>query len=276
MAIANRVTADPDAPFTLASLVGDAGVGANGEKLVQTLAHYYPPELEAATLKRVNQPLTDGLDEDAIASIAKVAGAPEDSDLNVKVRGGELRASDAVVLYAFHDDSGQLWKGCFPYSQLGKSDPDGHVSQRESLAGSPAAEDYEKARAKARAAAGDDGSSAEAESLRAEVESLREQLEGAGKDPEPVKDYADANARDIATMLSAADRATAARVHEYEAAHDDRSTVIQAAEKRIAALDAEDQAATEAAAQKDAELETLRARVAELEAPQGSDSTSGS
>lgn len=259
MAIADRITNDPDAPFTLASLVGDAGSGANGEKLVNTLAHAYPQALQAATLKRLNERLTNALDQDAIDSVAEAAGAPADSDLNVKVRGGDVREKDAVVTYAFHDETGQLWKGCFPWTELGKSDPDGHVSQRESLAGAPEAAEYERAQAKARRA----GESSETKSLRAKVEELQAQLESqpAPGDPEPVRDYGKAKATDIATMLSAADRSTTARVWEYERSHEQRKTVVEAAEKRIAALDAADKAAVD-------EVATLRARVAELEAAQ--------
>jgi hypothetical protein len=254
MAIANRLTEDADAPFTLAALVTEAGSAGNGEKLVNTLMRAYPAALQAATLKRVNQRLTDQLDQDAISGVAKVAGAPADSDLNVKVRGGETRESDAVITYAFHDAEGQLWKGCFPYTELGKTDPRDHVSQRESLAGSPAAEDHAKALAKARAAA---GRSEETRGLQARIAELEAQVEAQGDDPEPAE-YDGKDAREIAADLADAPRETVQRVLVFEQAHKDRSTITTAAQKRLDALDQADAA-------KDAELETLRSRVAELE-----------
>jgi BMFP domain-containing protein YqiC len=255
--------ADPDAPFTLASLVGDAGVGANGEKLVDTLKHHYPPDLRAAMLKRINRRLTDGLSQDQIGSAAKVAGAPADSDLNVKVHGGQSRDSDAVVTYAFHDDEGRLWKGTFPYSELGKSSPDGHVSQRESLAGAPAAEDYAKAQAKARKAAG----SADTDALHERIAELEAQVDAQGDDPEPAE-YEGKNAREIAASLGDASRETAARLLSFERDHENRTTVVTAAEKRLEAISVEEAAAVKAQADQAAENDALKARIAELEAAQ--------
>jgi hypothetical protein len=213
MAIANRLTEDADAPFTLAALVTEAGSAGNGEKLVNTLMRAYPAALQAAPLK-----------------------------------------SDAVITYAFHDAEGQLWKGCFPYTELGKTDPRDHVSQRESLAGSPAAEDHAKALAKARAAA---GSSEETRGLQARIAELEAQVEAQGDDPEPAE-YDGKDAREIAADLADAPRETVQRVLVFEQAHKDRSTITTAAQKRLDALDQADAA-------KDAELETLRLRVAELE-----------
>lgn len=261
MAIATR-NADPDAPFTLASLVGEAGSGANGEKLVQTLRYHYPPELEAATLKRVNARLTSALDQAAMESVVKIAGAPADSDLNVKVRGGLTRERDAVVVYAFHDETGQLWKGCFPYEDLGKPSSERHVAQKDAIMNAPAAADYARVQAKIRAAQRDP----EADSLRERVAELEAQLEESGQDPAPAE-YEGRNAREIATLIADAPRETAERLQAYERAHEDRATIVNAADKRLNALDADDRAAADAQAAQAAEVERLRARVAELEGP---------
>lgn len=130
-------SSDTDIEFRASDLIGTAGIGSNGEKLVNTLLDYYPAELQAAQLKRVNERLDADLD---LGKVAKIAGVKRVEQ--ARVRGGESSDDDAVVTYAFLDSTGEVWKGCFPYSDLGKSSSDGHVSQRDSLNASAAAAEH--------------------------------------------------------------------------------------------------------------------------------------
>lgn len=143
-------TTEETVEFRASDLIGSAGVGANGEKLVNTLDYHYPPELQAALLRRENVALTSELDDDAYASVARLAGV--DKIDNVKVRGGERNADEAWVTYAYIDDRGDVVKGAFPYGDLGRKSSDQHISQRESILQSPAARDHLAAQAKADAA----------------------------------------------------------------------------------------------------------------------------
>lgn len=129
--------ASDETEFSAADLVGSAGSGSNGEKLVNTLLYHYTPELKAAMLKRINPALDEELPEDATEQVAKLVGV--DQIEQVHVRGGERRPADAVISYAFFDSNGAVWKGCFPYDDLarGSLTQGRHVSQRESLAASP-------------------------------------------------------------------------------------------------------------------------------------------
>lgn len=251
-----------DAPFSLSSLVGEAGAASNGELLVNSLLHHYPPELKAALLKRENERLLAEVSrEDLVDGASRIVGRKVES---ATIRGGEHSDAAAVVTYAYTDGRGDIVKGFFPYDDLGESSSRGHVSQKDSLASSPAARDYESAQAKARASAEATGlaqAEREAEELRAQVADLETQVaEQAEKPP------LEGNATEIAAKLRESDRAQVERVLEFERAHDDRSTVMNAAEKRLEVLDDEDQAAAAAAAAQEAENEALRARVAELEA----------
>lgn len=272
-------TDTPDAPFVASDLVGSAGIGSEAERLIATLALHVPPELEAVQLRRINESLTaqafgggiaiaDAGDDDkkrwktANDNVAKIAGA-ERIEYAV-VRGGERNSDDAWVSYVYLDHRGVDVKGAFPYSDLSSGKSDKHVSQRDSVMRSPAARDHAAAQAKAENAPASD----EVARLREQIEALSERLDQDPGDPEPVKDYGKANAADIATMLGTADRATVVRVLEYEQAHKERSTVTDAATKRIEALDEADreaEAERQALADRNAELE---ARIAELEAAQ--------
>src|SRR5205085_1817094 len=144
-------TATDEVDFSASDLIGSAGVGGNGEKLVNTLTDYYPPELDAALNRRVNDELTAELDDKAWKSAAKIAGVPQVRSL--KVRGGQSRHEDAWVTYAYFTARGEVMKGAFPYGDLGEDSSDDHVSQRDSLAGSNAARDHAAAQEKAAAAA---------------------------------------------------------------------------------------------------------------------------
>lgn len=131
---------EEEVEFRASDLIGPAGTGSNGEKLVNTLHHHYPPELKAALIKRINPALDDQLTDRDRQRIAKIAGVQEIAQ--ARVRGGENRSDQAVVTYAWLDGQGQVWKGCFPYSDLEAGESDGHVSQRDRLAQSPEARDH--------------------------------------------------------------------------------------------------------------------------------------
>lgn len=126
--------------FRASDLIGPAGSGSNGEKLVNMLLDHYPPELQAALEKRINRQLDAELDDKARGRIAKIAGVEEIEQAHV--RGGARRHDQAVVTYAWLDDTGQVWKGCFPYDDLAGGSSDAHVSQRDSLAKSAIAKQH--------------------------------------------------------------------------------------------------------------------------------------
>lgn len=246
--------------FRASDLIGSAGVGSNGEKLISTLDYHYPPELQAALLRRPNEELRGKLSDTIVANVAKIAGA--DRIAHLEVRGGDVDPDDAYITYAFYDRLRTVVKGAIPWADRGKSSSDGHVSQRDSVLNSPAARDHLAAKAKADAAA----SSEDVDALRAEVEALSERLsEKREQEPEPFLGYSDARAADLATELSHLSRELAVTVLDYERAHEDRSTVTNAAQKRIDTLDAEDAAARAEQERVATENEQLRARVAELE-----------
>ena len=129
---------DTDTDFRASELVSSAGSGSNGEKLVGILLDFYPPELQAAQLKRINAELDATIDEDFTANVAKLVGV--DRIEHVHVRGGDRRREDAVITYAYLDDRGEVVKGCFPYADLAKGKSDGHVNQRQSLSRSSVAQ----------------------------------------------------------------------------------------------------------------------------------------
>lgn len=137
-------TATNDTEFNAADLIGSAGVGENGEKLVATLDTHYPRELKAALEKKENERLAEDLDFDAVA---KIAGVEEVEAATV--RGGERRDEDAWVTYVFLDQRGTAMKGAFPFTDLGKASSERHVSQRDSLLESPAGRDFLAAKEKA-------------------------------------------------------------------------------------------------------------------------------
>lgn len=128
---------DTDIDFRASELVTTAGSGSNGEKLAQLLVDFYPAGLQAAQLKRINAKLDEKVDDSFRQKVSRIAGGNVEQ---VHVRGGERRDEDAVVTYAFVDDRGEVWKGCLPYGQLDKSSPEGHISQRDSLAASTVAQ----------------------------------------------------------------------------------------------------------------------------------------
>lgn len=259
-------TETTEAPFTIRSLLGESGVGSNGEKLVSAIDDFYPEGLQDAQLLKPNLALTDKVDEGDVKTI--VGGGIDVRQ--VVVRGGHRHVDDAWVSYAGYDAEGDTVKGAFPYRDLGQSSSDGHVSQVDQLQRGAAARDQQAAEAKAAAAT---ASSEDVDALRRQLAELTDRLDKqpSPADPEPVKDYGQANATNIAKMLGAADRATVARVLEYERGHEDRATVTKAAEKRIVDLDAEDAAAAQAQQALADENETLKARLAELEAAKSAD-----
>jgi hypothetical protein len=166
------------AAFGMHSLIGEAGAGSNGEKLVESLVHHYPPALKAMLLRRPNERLMaeHGFNngrwtEDKFAEQVKaIAGVPV---IDACIRGGELSSDDAVVTYAV-DNGRDVLKGGFPYSDLGKTSSRGHVSQAGSLAASPAARDHAHAQEKAGAAAR--AADAENTALKARIAELEDQL----------------------------------------------------------------------------------------------------
>lgn len=249
---------DTDAPFRLASLIGEAGSASNGEKLVNALIKHYPPELKAAQLKRPNEALMAELDMQEVAEQAAViAGVPQ--VLDVCIRGGEHSDADAWVTYAYHDGRDTM-KGAFPYPDLGRDSSTRHLSQAEWLQNSEAAREHNAARAKE----ADSRASQDVTRLREELAALSARLDER-REPEPIKGYSEARATDIANELADASREAVQRVLDYEVEHDNRSTVTKAAEKRIAALDAEAEQAEADQQRMVEENEALKARVAELE-----------
>lgn len=134
--------------FDAASLIGSAGVGNNGEKLVATLTSHYPRALSAALEKKENEKLRDNLD---LAKVAKIAGLSEVEAATV--RGGERDEGDAWVTFVFFDQHGRPSKGAFPYGDLRGTSSDELVTQRDAAGKSPEAEAHRVAQEKADAAA---------------------------------------------------------------------------------------------------------------------------
>lgn len=150
-----------DAPFNARDLITTAGVGSNGELLVNTLAYHYPPELESALGKRVNAELTRGLADPEKApgkALAKFLSAIDVERIeDVRVRGGvdesgrNINPDAAHVIYVRHAGDGHTFvKGTVPYRDLLDGEYESHVSQSESMANSPAAQEHNRRREIAR------------------------------------------------------------------------------------------------------------------------------
>lgn len=108
--------------------------------------------------------------------------------------------------------------------------------------------------------------SPEADALREEVQRLNAEL-AAARDPEPYAGYGDSNAKSIVERVKEADRDEAQAVADYERSHENRTTVVDAAVKRVDALDEEAEAALrEQQEAADAEKRELLDRLAALEA----------
>lgn len=143
---------DTEVEFSAADLIGPAGSGSNGEKLVQSLLIHYPEKLRAALLKRINARLDEGIDSKR-DDVAKMLGV--DRVEGIHVRGGDQRESDAVVTYVWLDGQGKPWKGCFPYGDLanGELGDDTHVSQKGAMSKSHLATEWASENPRPQAAA---------------------------------------------------------------------------------------------------------------------------
>lgn len=199
-------TESTDTPFAIRSLIGEAGTGSNGEKLVNAIGDFYPDGLQRAQLLKPNTTLSGDL---KLADVAKIAGDGIDVR-DAVVRGGELRDSEAWVTYAGYDESGDTIKGAFPFADLGKTRSGEHISQSDQLQGGTAARDFKLAQAKADAAADAPASSGD-----------------------PIADYEDMGARDIvAYVKDHPERASV--IGALEAAirpGDERPSVVKAVEE---------------------------------------------
>lgn len=132
--------ADPRGEFRLAHLVGPAGAGAHGEQLIRAVERRYPPELQAVLTRPVNPRLSDRLDDDAFDAIARIAGVE-------RIHSARVHGTD--VVYCVIDEHGERWRGVLPYEDLARGASDRHMSEGMALAGSSAARDYARGRAKA-------------------------------------------------------------------------------------------------------------------------------
>ena len=130
--------ATDDIDFRPSDLVTSAGSANNGEKLIATLTDYYPAELQAAQLKRINPRLDEQIDDDFRGKLASLVGVGHIEQAHV--RGGERRDDDAVVTYAYLDDRETVVKGLLPWNSFQAGGRDGHVSQRESVSASAIAQ----------------------------------------------------------------------------------------------------------------------------------------
>lgn len=212
--------------FRAADLIGSAGVGGNGEKLIATLDYHYPPELQAALLRRPNEDLRGKLNDTIVANVAKIAGA--DRIAHLEVRGGDVDPDDAYITYAFYDKLGTVVKGAVPWGDRSKTSSQGHVSQRDSVQDSPAARDYLAAKAKADAAAG---------------------VTTGTSSGDPIGDYEEMRATDITAYLEAnPDRADVVKALELATRGDDARKTIMAWQAPAVEGDAGDDASGDGAA----------------------------
>lgn len=217
--------------FRAADLISTAGTASAGEKLVATLDSHYPPELRAALLYRENERLSIG--EDAYSKLSELIGG--DRVENATVRGGERYDDDAVVTFVALDAAGVSYKGCLPWPSFQADSQEGLFTQRSAEAETLAAQQEAEARAKAAAAGGAD-SNALLERIAALEAQAAETPEPVVVDAEPFDGYADAKADDIVAGLEEAPLVDAAAVLAFESKHKGRTTVVKAAQARIAAL----------------------------------------
>lgn len=143
------------------------GVGGNAEVLIAAVREHNPPELQAASSKRINGDLHERLKRGELEypSNSKASGVVDVDAIageGANVMDVAVRGVDSVV-YVATDSQGTLYKGTFRLS-----DPEGtHVSQAELLAkeGSVAAPIVNSRRewAKAQADAADAASARSAE-----------------------------------------------------------------------------------------------------------------
>lgn len=154
--------------FRPADLIGQAGVGSNGQLLADTLNAVMPRGLERVLLQRENLELgrrrETRIDRDEWGDVAKAAGLEGVKLADVSVRGGadedgnNVDTEAAWITFVYFDDRDDSLKGAIPYLVYkGEEDPDDDEARRpilqsEALAKTPAARDHAEAQAKARAA----------------------------------------------------------------------------------------------------------------------------
>lgn len=217
-----------------AGLVGRIGVKSQAKELIRRTAAMYPAELVSILSRPVDDGRTRFLDTDEVADAVKDAFGGRKQGigkvLSARVHG-EGAEDQLYVGVVFATDSGRSARGAVRYSELSRSRSayGSALKSGSAIEGAPDNPDALKA-ALARA--------------QSEAAQLRQQLEGGSGDgsgtpePVPVEGYADLKAPQVIDKIDAGelDREQLAEVVKYEADHDGRSTVVEAAQERIALL----------------------------------------
>jgi hypothetical protein len=251
------------------------GVANNALELLRRTSLNMPAELMGILALPPDRDRTEALDADEVDRKAReVLGDslqqsrddtllpnPEYDADAITIHGRYVRGADdrtRVVTVSYTVPSGRTGKAAIgPYKEFTKSVGLYEDSRRVKMGIASLTGDDEGGRS---------ADSPEAEALREEVLRLREELEAA-RDPEPFEGYGDANANDLKKRLADADRDEAQAIADYERSHENRSTVVDAAVKRVDTIDEEAEAAErEAQEARDAEMAELREQLAELKA----------
>jgi hypothetical protein len=261
----------PQDPESTAELVAKGGVGDNAVKLLERQARNQPVELMGILAMPPDQLRSDSLDTEEVdrharraiqgwLDEAKADGdsvSPDYSADDVLIDGRWVRGTSdrtRVVTITYVLPSGRSAKAAIgSYSDFPASQASYELQHRRAMG---IREDVAQLQ-------GAPVESPEAEALRAELARVEAELAEA-RDPAPFEGYAEMTAKHIVDNLIA--DATIGDVEallEYERRHEDRSTVVTAAGKRIVALK---QAEADVRARELEELEQLRAQVAELRA----------
>lgn len=260
----------PQDPDNTAELTQRYGVGNNALLLLEGQEQNFPAELRAALALPIDAERSEALVDAEVYAAAgdllretKTIGDEERKPELVEsyVRGSDDRSR--VVTISYISPSGRSAKALLgPY--VNRENPSKGFPQSQKAHDEVRRAKMGIAAAQSRLDRDEDPApdSPEAEALREEVERLSKELASA-RDPEPFEGYVAENASNLRKRLADSDRDEAQRVLDYERAHEDRSTVTDAAVKRIDAIDEAEREQSDAQARENAEL---RERLAALEA----------
>lgn len=216
------------------------GVHNKAHKLLERHAKNFPPELAAWQIAPVDRERTLALDLDEVKTAAlRVPGRrrflADDDEVESASVHENSNGERAVVLLFRKDRSGRSAKGVIEYDDLTDSVEAYETEQAKQRGEAPTsvvAGDEEAAQALRDAAE-------QIKALQAQLEEAKDEAEGAS-DPEPFEGYADENAPDVIARLKEGGReefgtAGLERIREYEVAHDNRKTVLEAVADALAA-----------------------------------------
>jgi len=173
----------PDAPYSVGSLISEAGTGSNGDKLIDAVLGMYDPILRAAQQKSPNPKKSGELDMEVLEDL--VASKHDVEIHDAVVRGGKTRADEGWVTFAGYDEKGLTIKGCLKLSDYSEGSLRSLIVQTDSLLeDEPRSEEDTKPKPKAKKQAAKKQAAPEAD--RAPTEPHPDYEPPQGQEPAPL------------------------------------------------------------------------------------------